>query len=191
MNYALSAFTLLVGWQEGHLACKNWVVGCWHGYLSGMRSRFAHTPADITATHCIMLWYWLTQVVLDKEPLNGCCNLQFTHSSSHNNITCSRNTNQSPASCSCCSLVKNDSIFTLSMLSSFLVSCTCCFSKFTSFHSDTLSLFLFSNIQHTADIHQHISAVKTGFPTNGFKSYQNLQLYVLNNNWCLCENDIP
>jgi len=27
----LSTLTLLVGWQEGHLACKNWVVGCWHG----------------------------------------------------------------------------------------------------------------------------------------------------------------
>jgi len=29
-----SALTQLVGWQEGHPACKkNWVVGCWHGYL--------------------------------------------------------------------------------------------------------------------------------------------------------------
>ena len=27
----LSTLTLLVGWQEGHPACKNWVVGCWHG----------------------------------------------------------------------------------------------------------------------------------------------------------------
>jgi len=30
---------LLVGWQEGHLACKNWVVGCWRGCLSGARCR--------------------------------------------------------------------------------------------------------------------------------------------------------
>ena len=33
--YAFSALTLLVGWQEGNLACKNWVVGFWHRYLSG------------------------------------------------------------------------------------------------------------------------------------------------------------
>jgi len=33
---------LLVGQQEAHLACKNWVVGCWHGYLSGARCRFAY-----------------------------------------------------------------------------------------------------------------------------------------------------
>jgi len=32
---SFSALTLLVGWQEGHPACKNWVVGCWHGYLTG------------------------------------------------------------------------------------------------------------------------------------------------------------
>ena len=32
---AFSALTLLVGQQEGHPVCKNWVVGCWHGYLSG------------------------------------------------------------------------------------------------------------------------------------------------------------
>ena len=30
-NTAFSALTLLVGRQEGHPACKNWVVGCWHG----------------------------------------------------------------------------------------------------------------------------------------------------------------
>ena len=29
---------------------KNWVVGCWHGYLSGERCRLAYGPAD--ATHC-------------------------------------------------------------------------------------------------------------------------------------------
>ena len=30
---AFNALTLLVGWQEGHLACKkNWVVGCCRGF---------------------------------------------------------------------------------------------------------------------------------------------------------------
>jgi len=37
-----SALTLLVGWQERHPACKNWVVGCWHGYLSGAKCRLAY-----------------------------------------------------------------------------------------------------------------------------------------------------
>ena len=31
--YSFSALTLLVGRQEGHLACKNWVVECWRGCL--------------------------------------------------------------------------------------------------------------------------------------------------------------
>jgi len=53
--HGFSALTLLVGWQEGHPACKNWVVGCWHGYLSGARCKFAHGPADATATHCLLV----------------------------------------------------------------------------------------------------------------------------------------
>ena len=35
MVFAFSALTLLVGWQEGHPACKKYgVMRCWHGYLS-------------------------------------------------------------------------------------------------------------------------------------------------------------
>jgi len=51
---ALSAFTLLVGQQEGHLACKNlsdWVLA----WLSEARCRFAFGPADATATHYLLL----------------------------------------------------------------------------------------------------------------------------------------
>ena len=54
---AFSTLTLLVGRQEGHRACKNWVVGCWHGYLSGARCRLAYGPAEATATHCLWLQY--------------------------------------------------------------------------------------------------------------------------------------
>jgi len=68
-----SALTLLVGQQEGHPACKNLVVGCWHGYMSGARCRFAYGPADATATHYLLLqenpdwfWYRLTRVIPDK-----------------------------------------------------------------------------------------------------------------------------
>jgi len=58
------------------------VVGYWHGCLSGARCRLAYGPADATATHCLLaavksrsvlpFWYRLTQVVLEKRPLNGC-----------------------------------------------------------------------------------------------------------------------
>ena len=54
LQFAFSALTLLVGRQEGHPACKKaGVVGCWRGYLSGVRCRLAYGPADATATHCL------------------------------------------------------------------------------------------------------------------------------------------
>ena len=40
LSSAFSALTLLVGWQEGHPACKKLSGGCWHGYLTGARCRF-------------------------------------------------------------------------------------------------------------------------------------------------------
>jgi len=43
---------LLVGRQERHPACKNWVVRYWHGYLFEARCKwFAYGPADATAIH--------------------------------------------------------------------------------------------------------------------------------------------
>ena len=54
-SVAFSALMLLVGWQEGHLACKNRVVGCWCGCLSGARCRLLYCPADATASHCLLL----------------------------------------------------------------------------------------------------------------------------------------
>jgi len=46
---AFSALMLLVGHQEGHLACKNHVST--GGHLSGARCNlFAYGPADATAT---------------------------------------------------------------------------------------------------------------------------------------------
>ena len=67
--------------RKGIWPVKNWVVGCWRGYLSWMRCRLAHGPADATATHCPSLasvksrlvlpfWYRLTRVVPDERPLN-------------------------------------------------------------------------------------------------------------------------
>ena len=47
----LQCLTLLVGRQEEHPVCKNWVISHWHGYLSQARCKwFAYRPADATAT---------------------------------------------------------------------------------------------------------------------------------------------
>ena len=44
-----------LGDRKGIWPLKNWVVGYWHGYLSGARCRLAYGPADATATHCLLL----------------------------------------------------------------------------------------------------------------------------------------
>jgi len=79
---AFSALTLLVGRQEGHPACKNRVVGCCRGYLSGVRCRLAYMPswchchslsrASVKSRLVLPFWYRPTLVVLEKGPLNGC-----------------------------------------------------------------------------------------------------------------------
>ena len=35
------------------------------------KAQIAYGPADATASHFIPFWYRLTQVVLEKKPLNG------------------------------------------------------------------------------------------------------------------------
>jgi len=48
---AFTALTLLVGWQDGHPVCKNWVMRYWRGYLSGVSYKwFAYGSAGVTAT---------------------------------------------------------------------------------------------------------------------------------------------
>jgi len=47
------ALTPLVGWQKGHPACKK--LGGMLAWLSEMRCRLANSPADATATHCLLL----------------------------------------------------------------------------------------------------------------------------------------
>jgi len=44
-----------LGGRKGIRPVKNWVVGCWRGYLSGARCRLAYGPADATATHLLLL----------------------------------------------------------------------------------------------------------------------------------------
>ena len=54
-----------LGGRKGIRSVKNWVVGCWRGYLSGVMCRFAYGPADATATHFLLLrlnpdWFYLS-----------------------------------------------------------------------------------------------------------------------------------
>ena len=44
-----------LGGRKGIRLVRNWVVGCWHGYLSAARCRLAYGPADTTATYCLLL----------------------------------------------------------------------------------------------------------------------------------------
>ena len=44
-----------LGGRKGTWPVKNWVVGCWHGCLSGARCRLTYGPADATATHGLLL----------------------------------------------------------------------------------------------------------------------------------------
>ena len=87
---------LLVGWQEGHPACKYWVVRYWRVCLERGANDLhmvqlmplPYYPI-ITCSSKIQnglpLWCRLTQVVLEKTPLNGC-----SSSSSSSCCCCSR-----------------------------------------------------------------------------------------------------
>jgi len=79
---AVSALTLLVGWQEGHRACKKlsgellvW-LSVWNVVQTCIRPSWclchslslASVKSRLVSPFC----YRLTRVVLDKGPLNGC-----------------------------------------------------------------------------------------------------------------------
>ena len=79
---AFSAFTLLAGQQKGHPASKKLSGGVlvWLSVWSEMQTciwpSWCHghslSLASVKSRWAIRFWYWLTWVVLDKEPLNGC-----------------------------------------------------------------------------------------------------------------------
>ena len=87
-DYSSIALTLLVGCQEDHLACKNWVMGCCCGYLSGARciwSSWCHchpqTSTSLTSFKSRLVlpfWYWLAPIVLEKRPLIVCSSSSFS-----------------------------------------------------------------------------------------------------------------
>ena len=86
---SFSALTLLVGRQEGHPACKKLSGGvlAWLSVRSEVQTciwpSWCHchslSLASVKSRLVLLFWYWLTWVVLDKGPLNGCvcvCALQ-------------------------------------------------------------------------------------------------------------------
>ena len=80
---AFSALTLLVGRQEGHPACKKQSGGvlAWLSVWSDVQTciwpSWCHchslSLAPVKSRLVLPFWYRLTQVVLEKRPLNGCC----------------------------------------------------------------------------------------------------------------------
>jgi len=80
--FAFSASTLLVGRQEGHLACKKLSGGvlAWLSVWSEVRTciqpSWCHCHslflASVKSRLVLPFWYRLTRVVPDKGPLNGC-----------------------------------------------------------------------------------------------------------------------
>ena len=81
---AFSALTLLVGWQEGHPACKKHKSGgvlvwlsVWSELQTCIMAQLMPLPLTVSCFSKIQIgflpfWYRLTWVVPDKGPLNGC-----------------------------------------------------------------------------------------------------------------------
>ena len=88
------ALTLLVGRQEGHPACKKLSGGVlawlyvWSDVQICIWPSWCHchslSLASVKSRLVLHFWYWLTWVVPDKGPLNGCvCVCVILASSSH------------------------------------------------------------------------------------------------------------
>jgi len=79
---SFSALTLLVGWQEGHSACKKQSGGVlawlyvWSEVQTCIWPSWCHchslSLAPVKSRLVLPFWYRLTQVVLENRPLNGC-----------------------------------------------------------------------------------------------------------------------
>ena len=82
LTFAFSALMLLVGRQEGHPACKKlsgevlaW-LSVWSKVQTCIWPSWCHCHSmslgSVKSRLVLPFWYWLTQVVLDKGPLNRC-----------------------------------------------------------------------------------------------------------------------
>ena len=77
-----NALMLLVGRQEGHLACKKLSSGVlawlsvWSEVQTCLRPSWCHchslSLASVKSRLVLPFWYWLTRVVPDRGPLNRC-----------------------------------------------------------------------------------------------------------------------
>ena len=82
LQIAYSALMLLVGRQEGHPACKKLSGGVlvwlpvWSELQTCIRPSWCHwhslSLASVKSRLVLPFWYWLTRVVPEKGPLNGC-----------------------------------------------------------------------------------------------------------------------
>jgi len=82
VTLAFSALTLLVGRQEGHLACKKLSGGvlAWLSVWSKVQTCiwpswchcYSLSLASVKSSLVLPFWYRPTRVVTDKGPLNGC-----------------------------------------------------------------------------------------------------------------------
>ena len=80
--FTFNALTLLVGWQEGHPACKKLSSGvlAWLSVWSTVQTciwpSWCHchslSLASVKSRLVLPFWYRLTWVVPDNGPLNGC-----------------------------------------------------------------------------------------------------------------------
>ena len=81
--WTFSALTLLVGWQEGHPACKklSGEVRAWLSIWSDVQTciwpswchRHSLSLASVKSRLVLPFWHWLTSVVLDRGSLKGVC----------------------------------------------------------------------------------------------------------------------
>jgi len=65
-----------LGGRKGIRPVKNWVMGYWHGYVSGSRCRFAYGSADAAATHCLASVN--SRLVLVPAHLYACIEYDFS-----------------------------------------------------------------------------------------------------------------
>jgi len=75
---SFSALKLLVGRQEGHPACKKLSGGVlawlsvWSEVQTDMAQLMPLSLASVKSRLVLPFWYWLSRVVPEKRPLNGC-----------------------------------------------------------------------------------------------------------------------
>ena len=87
LHYYWHCLSASIERQEERPACKRRVMRCWCGYLSGVRCKRSATDATATPSSLASLksrlvwhfWCQLTQIVLEKRPLNRCLSVYYCY----------------------------------------------------------------------------------------------------------------